>query len=67
MGLIFGNYEAKPDTFLPGGATLHNTMTPHGPDVNCFEANTNCPLKPVRVADGTQVRNNNFFKYFSEI
>lgn len=59
MGLILGNYEAKAEGFLPGGATLHNTMTPHGPDVNCFESNVDCPLKPCRVAENTQV---NFFR-----
>ncbi|GLV41670.1 homogentisate 12-dioxygenase [Carabus blaptoides fortunei] len=54
MGLILGRYEAKEGGFYPGGATLHSAMTPHGPDVNCFESNTNCELKPMRVADGTQ-------------
>ncbi|KAJ1718524.1 hypothetical protein LPJ53_006475, partial [Coemansia erecta] len=32
MGLIHGSYEAKRGKFLPGGASLHSTMTPHGPD-----------------------------------
>mmetsp|Transcript_16713 Transcript_16713/g.23576 ORF Transcript_16713/g.23576 Transcript_16713/m.23576 type:complete len:472 (+) Transcript_16713:98-1513(+) len=31
MGLIEGCYDAK-EGFLPGGASLHSTMTPHGPD-----------------------------------
>ncbi|CAJ2645472.1 unnamed protein product [Trifolium pratense] len=38
MGLIHGNYEAKDDGFLPGGASLHNCMTPHGPDTKSYEA-----------------------------
>ncbi|KAF6158429.1 hypothetical protein GIB67_022026 [Kingdonia uniflora] len=38
MGLINGSYEAKTDGFLPGGASLHSCMTPHGPDTNTFEA-----------------------------
>ncbi|KAI4321829.1 hypothetical protein MLD38_035163 [Melastoma candidum] len=38
MGLIHGGYEAKAD-FLPGGASLHSCMTPHGPDTKTFEAN----------------------------
>jgi len=37
MGLIFGHYEAKESGFLPGGATLHSIMTPHGPDAECFK------------------------------
>ncbi|PKA59109.1 Homogentisate 1,2-dioxygenase [Apostasia shenzhenica] len=37
MGLIYGKYEAKADGFLPGGATLHACMTPHGPDSKIYE------------------------------
>lgn len=55
MGLIHGNYEAKEEGFLPGGASLHSMMTPHGPDVQCFEAASTAGLKPTRVADGTMV------------
>lgn len=55
MGLIYGNYEAKEEGFLPGGASLHSIMTPHGPDRQCFEAASNAELKPSRVADGTMV------------
>ncbi|XP_042878654.1 homogentisate 1,2-dioxygenase-like [Penaeus japonicus] len=54
MGLIFGNYEAKEEGFMPGGASLHSMMTPHGPDVQCFEGASKGELTPVRVADGTQ-------------
>ncbi|CAM8891147.1 unnamed protein product [Rhodiola kirilowii] len=39
MGLIHGGYEAKADGFLPGGASLHSCMTPHGPDTKTFEGN----------------------------
>ncbi|KIZ00241.1 homogentisate 1,2-dioxygenase [Monoraphidium neglectum] len=38
MGLITGMYEAKRDGFLPGGASLHLCMTPHGPDTTTYEA-----------------------------
>lgn len=54
MGLILGNYEAKEGGFMPGGASLHSMMTPHGPDAKCFTGASNAPLKPVRVADNTQ-------------
>ncbi|BDA41515.1 Homogentisate 1,2-dioxygenase [Coccomyxa sp. Obi] len=40
MGLIRGKYEAKKDGFLPGGASLHVCMTPHGPDTDTFESGT---------------------------
>lgn len=37
-GLITGQYEAKVDGgFLPGGASLHSCMTPHGPDAGTFD------------------------------
>ncbi|KCV69562.1 homogentisate 1,2-dioxygenase [Fonticula alba] len=58
MGLINGAYEAKAggeeDGFAPGGASLHNTMTPHGPDRNTFIAASDEKLQPRRIADGTQ-------------
>uniref|UniRef100_A0AAY4APQ3 Homogentisate 1,2-dioxygenase n=1 Tax=Denticeps clupeoides TaxID=299321 RepID=A0AAY4APQ3_9TELE len=53
MGLIKGHYEAKEEGFQPGGASLHSIMTPHGPDVDCFEKNSTATLKPERVAEGT--------------
>lgn len=56
MGLIKGRYEAKEQGFLPGGATLHSMMTPHGPDAECFEKASRSKLEPERVADGTMVR-----------
>ena len=37
MGLIYGQYDAKREGFVPGGASLHNTMTPHGPDTDTYE------------------------------
>lgn len=29
--------QAKADGFLPGGASLHSCMTPHGPDTKTYE------------------------------
>jgi homogentisate 1,2-dioxygenase len=37
MGLIHGAYDAKADGFTPGGASLHNCMSGHGPDARTFE------------------------------
>jgi homogentisate 1,2-dioxygenase len=37
MGLIHGAYDAKTEGFMPGGASLHNCMTGHGPDADTFE------------------------------
>ena len=38
MGLIHGAYDAKAAGFIPGGSSLHNCMTGHGPDADTFEA-----------------------------
>ena len=37
MGLIHGEYDAKAGGFAPGGASLHNCMSGHGPDAASFE------------------------------
>jgi homogentisate 1,2-dioxygenase len=36
MGLIHGLYDAKSTGFVPGGASLHNCMSGHGPDAATF-------------------------------
>lgn len=46
MGLIFGRYDAKQEGFVPGGASLHNCMSGHGPDVDTFESASNADLAP---------------------
>jgi homogentisate 1,2-dioxygenase len=53
MGNIKGIYEAKPRGFMPGGASLHGSMSAHGPDRGTFEAgSTISPLSAQRVAEG---------------
>jgi homogentisate 1,2-dioxygenase len=47
MGLIFGAYDAKAEGFVPGGASLHNCMSGHGPDAETYERATEAELKPV--------------------
>ena len=37
MGLIHGQYDAKSAGFRPGGASLHNCMSGHGPDCGTFD------------------------------
>jgi len=53
MGLIRGVYEAKTEGFLPGGASLHSNMIPHGPDTQTFEKCSTEELKPVRIPNNT--------------
>jgi homogentisate 1,2-dioxygenase len=49
MGNIYGQYDAKPRGFVPGGMSLHNMMLPHGPDNDAFEKATFAELKPEKL------------------
>ncbi|MEJ8853398.1 homogentisate 1,2-dioxygenase [Variovorax robiniae] len=49
MGLVYGEYDAKPGGFKPGGASLHNCMVPHGPDEEAFTKASNADLKPQKL------------------
>jgi homogentisate 1,2-dioxygenase len=52
MGLIHGVYDAKAEGFMPGGASLHNCMTGHGPDAETFAAASTADLsQPTRIKD----------------
>lgn len=51
MGLIEGTYDAKEEGFVPGGSSLHNCMSPHGPEAAAFEKATQAELKPDRYRD----------------
>ena len=52
MGLIRGLYDAKAEGFVPGGASLHNCMSGHGPDAETFDRASKADLKPQYI-DGT--------------
>jgi homogentisate 1,2-dioxygenase len=49
MGLIYGQYDAKPEGFKPGGASLHNSMVPHGPDAEAFDKASSAELAPHKL------------------
>ncbi|MGH6638250.1 MAG: homogentisate 1,2-dioxygenase [Polaromonas sp.] len=49
MGLVYGQYDAKPEGFKPGGASLHNCMVPHGPDAEAYEKASTAELKPHKL------------------
>jgi len=53
MGLVHGAYDAKAEGFLPGGASLHNSMTGHGPDAGTFEKASHADLSRVDVVKDT--------------
>jgi homogentisate 1,2-dioxygenase len=47
MGLIHGKYDAKADGFSPGGGSLHNSFSAHGPDMATFQRASSEELRPV--------------------
>jgi homogentisate 1,2-dioxygenase len=51
MGLVFGEYDAKAEGFVPGGASLHNCMAGHGPDAETFERASHAGLEPQYLSD----------------
>ena len=53
MGLVHGAYDAKAEGFLPGGASLHNTMSGHGPDAETFEKASRADLSTPDVIKDT--------------
>ncbi len=50
MGLIYGVYDAKPQGFVPGGMSLHNSLIPHGPDAEAFASASSKQLAPERLS-----------------
>jgi homogentisate 1,2-dioxygenase len=51
MGLIHGAYDAKSEGFAPGGLSLHNLMSGHGPDVDSWRKASEAELQPVKIED----------------
>jgi len=51
MGLIHGVYDAKAEGFLPGGISIHNCMSGHGPDLATYEKASSATLKPHKIED----------------
>lgn len=51
MGLIRGVYDAKEEGFVPGGASLHNCMSPHGPEAAVFDKASRAQLQPEYYRD----------------
>jgi homogentisate 1,2-dioxygenase len=52
MGLVYGSYDAKAEGFVPGGISIHNCMSAHGPDAATFERASAAALAPVKLDDG---------------
>ncbi len=51
MGLVHGAYDAKAEGSVPGGASLHNSMTAHGPDRATYAAAIGAELAPHKLQD----------------
>jgi homogentisate 1,2-dioxygenase len=51
MGLVRGEYDAKKGGFVPGGASLHNAMSGHGPDRASYDKAVADKLAPQYLGD----------------
>jgi homogentisate 1,2-dioxygenase len=51
MGLIKGVYDAKPEGFVPGGSSLHNSWSGHGPDAPTHSKASAAQLSPHKLTD----------------
>lgn len=65
-------FQAKADGFLPGGASLHSCMTPHGPDTKSYEVAWNselesCPLSLIFSFIVETMHMRQFFHYCYEL
>jgi homogentisate 1,2-dioxygenase len=50
MGLIHGVYDAKTSGgFIPGGGSLHNFYSAHGPDSGSYDKASEAELKPQKI------------------
>jgi len=49
MGLVHGQYDAKASGFLPGGVSIHNCMSAHGPDLETHQRASAAELKPHKL------------------
>ena len=49
MGLIHGQYDAKSGGFAPGGISLHNCMSSHGPDAATHAKAVEAELEPHKI------------------
>jgi homogentisate 1,2-dioxygenase len=49
MGLVLGDYDAKAGGFMPGGMSLHNAFSAHGPDRASFDKAVAAELKPQKI------------------
>lgn len=53
MGNVMGQYDAKPEGFVPGSASLHSCMMGHGPDAATYKKFSDksvAPNGPVRMS-----------------
>lgn len=53
MGLIQGSYDAKAEGFVPGGGSLHNCMSPHGPDAATYEQASTADTSQTQEIEGS--------------
>jgi homogentisate 1,2-dioxygenase len=47
--MIYGQYDAKEEGFVPGGMSLHNIVLPHGPDRDASETASRADLDTLQL------------------
>ena len=52
MGLIRGRYDAREAGFVPGGSSIHNRMSAHGPDRETWARASTAALGPEKFDGG---------------
>ena len=55
MGLVRGTYDAKQTGFAPGGSSLHNCMSGHGPDAQAFSSASQVKLQPAQYTESLAI------------
>ena len=56
MGNIMGQYDAKPEGFVPGSASLHSCMTGHGPDAATYDKFSRTESAPAGTHAASSIR-----------
>ncbi|MCS6986038.1 MAG: homogentisate 1,2-dioxygenase [Sphingomonadaceae bacterium] len=52
MGLLSGTYDAREGGFVPGGGSLHNRLSAHGPDLATWRRASAADLRPEKFTGG---------------
>lgn len=49
LSIVYGKHDSKSSSFGPGGASLHNNWSPHGPDISTLDRGRTATLEPQKI------------------